>query len=49
MSKKATKRIHERDFTSSKKIKLTQKKEESKVNFDEINELILKTSEFRHK
>ena len=49
MSKKATKRIHEWDFTSSKKIKLTQKKEESKVNFDEINELILKTSEFRHK
>ena len=43
MSQKATKRIHERDFTSSKKIKLTQKKEESKVNFDEINELILKT------
>ena len=43
MSKKATKRSHEQDLNSSKKIKLTQKKQESNVNFDEINELILKT------
>ena len=43
MSKKATKRIQERDFTSSKKIKLTQKKEENNIDFDAINELILKT------
>ena len=43
MSKKAVKRIHEKEFTNSKKIKLTQKKEDTTINFDAINELILKT------
>ena len=42
MSKRSRKRIHEKDFTSSKKIKITQKKEENSINFDAINELILK-------
>ena len=43
MSKKAVKRIHEKEFASSKKIKLSEKKEDSSINFDAINELILKT------
>ena len=43
MSKRSGKRIQEKDFTSSKKIKLTQKKENDSVNFDAINKLILKT------
>ena len=43
MSKKAGKRIHEKEFANSKKIKLTQKKEDNNINFDAINELILKT------
>ena len=43
MSKNSRKRIQEEDFTSSKKIKLTQKRENDSVNFDAINKLILKT------
>ena len=43
MNKKATKRIQEQDFTSSKKIKLTPKKKENNIDFDAINKLILKT------
>ena len=42
MSKTNVKRIHEEDFDSSKKIKLTPKKE-ANIDFDTINELILKT------
>ena len=42
MSKRNVKRIHEEDFNSSKKIKLTPKKEVN-IDFDTINELILKT------
>ena len=43
MNKRSGKRIQEKDFSSSKKIKLTQKKENDSVNFDAINRLILKT------
>ena len=42
MSKRSGKRIQEKEFTSSKKIRVTQKKEDNTVNFDAINELILK-------
>ena len=42
MSKRNVKRIHQEDFDSSKKIKLTPKKEVN-IDFDTINELILKT------
>ena len=41
MSKRSGKRIQEKEFTSSKKIRVTQKKEDNTVNFDAINELIL--------
>ena len=43
MSKRSGKKIQEKDFTSSKRLKLTQKKENNSVNFDAINKLILKT------
>ena len=43
MSKRSGKKIQEKDFTSSKRLKLAQKKENNSVNFDAINKLILKT------
>ena len=46
MSKRSGKRIQEKDFSSSKKIKLTQKKENDSVNFDAINIDIENTSRF---
>ena len=42
MSKRSGKKIQEKDFTSSKRLKLAQKKENNSVNFDAINKLILK-------
>ena len=42
MSKRNVKSIHEKDFDNSKKIKLAPKKKDSNINFDTINELILK-------
>ena len=43
MSKRSGKRIQEKDFTNPKRTKITQKKEDNSIDFDAINELILKT------
>ena len=43
MSKKSGKRIHEKEFTNPKRIKITQKEEKNSIDFDAINKLILKT------
>ena len=43
MSKRSGKRIQEKDFTNPKKTKITQKKEDNSIDFNAINELILKT------
>ena len=43
MSKRSRKRIQEKDFTNPKRTKITQKKEDNSIDFDAINELILKT------
>ena len=44
MDKRGEKRARNKDFNKPKKAKITQKKEEKgTINFDVINELILKT------